>query len=194
MGRKLSFCKEEALGKAVRLFGARGYEKTCMRDVAHKIDVPVASLYHTFGDKSALLSAALESYFENNVKPTAAAVGAAERPRAAITDFFMQMIAECADGKDGNCLMLRAASELGQDVPDAAKSAKRMMGYVRDQFTRAVAHGQAAGDITIKHDAEFLSAYLIGQLIAIKTWLRMGAGTQQLQTYITEALEILAPR
>ena len=196
MGRKLSYCKDQALAKATQLFCSRGYEKTCMRDVAHEVDVPVASLYHTFGDKNALLVASLESYFEHTVKPNLAEVLAAPHAFVAIHDAFMGMIDRCTSSEQHmreGCIMLHAATELGDAVPEAAKAAKRMMGYVRDQYTVVLTRGQAAGEITAAQPVEFLSAHLIANIIAIKTWMRMGAGAEQLRSYAAQALGILKP-
>lgn len=192
MGRKLSYCKSEALAKATQLFSSRGYEKTCMRDVASEVSVPVASLYHTFGDKNALLAASLESYFQNTMRPAFEALTTAPSPFAAIEAFFMGMIENCAANKDRDgCIMLHAATELMDEAPEAAKAAKRMMGYARDQFTIAITRGQTAGEVTSAHDAEFLSAHLMANMIAIKTWLRMGASAEQLRNYAGQALGIL---
>jgi len=193
MGRKLSFCKEDALVKATRLFGQRGYEKTCMRDVANELSVPVASLYHSFGDKNALLLAALESYFESTVKPRMVALAAAPNPMAAIENHFFEVIARYSNPDENTCgcVMLHAASDLALQVPEAAKAAKQMMKFAREQFMAAIARGQEMGEITSAHPAEFLSAHLMANLIAIKTWLRMGANMDMLQSYTRQALGIL---
>jgi len=193
MGRKLSFCKDDALAKATAMFGQRGYEKTCMRDVANELSVPVASLYHSFGDKNALLTAALEAYYENIVKPKMIALAAAEHPMAAIEQHFANLIA-CYSNPDENargCIMLHAAGDLVSQVPEAAKLAKQMMKFSREQFTAAVTRGQEMGEITKAHNAEFLSAHLMANVIAIKTWLRMGPAMELLQNYTRQMLGIL---
>ena len=192
MGRKLSYCKDDALAKAAKMFCSRGYEKTCMRDVAEQVNVPVASLYHTFGDKNALLAASLESYFEHNVQPMLDTASTAPHPLNALDDFFAKMIEHCAEAttRDG-CIMIHAASELEDEVPDVAKVAKQMMSRMRDQFAAIITRGQDMGEITQGQPSEFLSAHLMANVIAIKTWLRMGASIENLQSYAKQALRIL---
>ncbi len=195
MGRKLSFCKDDALAKARDMFGRRGYEKTCMRDVANELSVPVASLYHSFGDKNALLTASLEAFFEGTVKPKMLALAAAEHPMAAIEAHFAGLI-ECYSNPENTargCVMLHAAGDLVEQVPEAARLAKQMMKFSREQFMAAIERGQELGEITRVHDAEFLSAHLMANVIAIKTWLRMGATVDRLQNYTRQALAILRP-
>jgi TetR/AcrR family transcriptional repressor of nem operon len=194
MGRKLSYCKDDALAKAAHLFSSRGYEKTCMREIAREIDVPVASLYHTFGDKNALLTATLEAYFEHTMKPQMDLIAASHTPFQAIESSFLNMIEGCSKAADAarqGCMMLHTATELGDEVPAAAQAAKRMLGYARDQYAVAIKRGQETGEITRAHSHEFLSSHLVANMIAIKTWLRMGASTEQLRTYAGQALGIL---
>ena len=194
MGRKLSYCKDNALAKAAQLFCSRGYEKTCMREVAREVEVPVASLYHTFGDKNALLVASLEAYFEHNVKPKIDAMATSDAPLAAIEQGFMDMIDRYSNSSDAlrqGCIMMHAATELGDDVPAAAKAAKQMMSYIREKFAIAIARGQETGEITRAQNVEFLSAHLMANSIAIKTWLRMGASAEQLRVYARQAMGVL---
>src|SRR6478736_1566776 len=51
--------REHILGAAERLFAARGFHGTSMRDVADAADVPVAGVVYHFGRKEALYAAVL---------------------------------------------------------------------------------------------------------------------------------------
>ncbi|HCM83335.1 MAG TPA: TetR/AcrR family transcriptional regulator [Alphaproteobacteria bacterium] len=192
MGRKLSFCKNDALGMAAKLLSAKGYEKTCMRDVSDAMQIPVASLYHSFGDKQQLLQSVLDHYYDNQMKPQMAALAGAENSYDAIHDYFTQMIrqAKSCEGQAG-CIMLHAASELGTDVPPAATSAKKMLAYAKEQFAAAITRGQENNQITRAQNVEFLSAYLVAQVIALNAWLRMDASETQLVKYVDQALSLI---
>lgn len=192
MGRKLSFCKSEALGTATKLLSAKGYEKTCMRDVSDAMQIPVASLYHSFGDKQQLLQSVLDHYFEAQMKPRMNALADAPDAFDAIRDYFTGIIREAksCEGKAG-CIMLHTASELGADVPEAAITAKKMMAFAKEKFAAAVARGQETGQITRGQNAEFLSAYLVAQVIALNAWLRMDASETQLIKYVDQALSLI---
>lgn len=192
MGRKLSFCKNEALATATELLSAKGYEKTCMRDVSEAMQIPVASLYHSFGDKQQLLQSALDHYFEQRMKPAMTAMTEAPDSYRAIHDYFTGMIrnAKSCEGKAG-CIMLHSASELSAEVPEAATAAKKMMAFAKEKFAAAITRGQENGQITTQQNAEFLSAYLVAQVIALNAWLRMDASETQLVKYIDQALTLI---
>ncbi len=192
MGRKLSFCRNEALATATGLLSAKGYEKTCMRDVSEAMQIPVASLYHSFGDKQQLLQSALDHYFEQRMKPAMNAMAEAPDSYHAIHNYFTAMIrgAKSCEGKAG-CIMLHAASELGAEVPEAAMAAKKMMAFAKEKFAAAIARGQENNEITRAQNAEFLSAYLVAQVIALNAWLRMDASETQLTKYIDQALLLI---
>src|SRR5438067_3760612 len=52
--------REEILDEATRLFAERGYEGTSMADLAEKVGLRKASLFHHFASKEVLYAAVLE--------------------------------------------------------------------------------------------------------------------------------------
>ncbi|WP_420236141.1 TetR/AcrR family transcriptional regulator [Telmatobacter bradus] len=61
-GRPKTFDKETALDAAMLLFWNRGFEQTCVDDLASAMGIQTSSLYATFGDKEALFLEAVEHY------------------------------------------------------------------------------------------------------------------------------------
>jgi len=61
MPRQHEFDKDDVLDKAMRLFWARGFEATSVRDLTHAMGIS-SSLYEAFGDKRAISLAALARY------------------------------------------------------------------------------------------------------------------------------------
>ena len=61
-GRPRSFCKEEALDKAMTVFWRQGYEGASMADLTKAMGINPPSLYACFGSKEGLFKAVLERY------------------------------------------------------------------------------------------------------------------------------------
>lgn len=52
------------LASAKTLIGARGNDSVSMREIAKAAELPISSIYQYFPDKSAILGAIMQSYFE----------------------------------------------------------------------------------------------------------------------------------
>src|SRR5689334_20346799 len=61
-GRPRSFDREAALGKAMDVFWAKGYEGTSISDLTNAMGINPPSLYAAFGDKEHLFLEAIERY------------------------------------------------------------------------------------------------------------------------------------
>ena len=61
-GRPKTFDRETALDAAMLLFWERGFEQTCVDDLAAAMGIQTSSLYATFGDKEKLFLEAIEHY------------------------------------------------------------------------------------------------------------------------------------
>jgi len=61
-GRPKTFDREAALDAAMLLFWERGFEQTCVDDLAAAMGIQTSSLYATFGDKEKLFLDAIEHY------------------------------------------------------------------------------------------------------------------------------------
>lgn len=61
-GRPRSFDRNAALDIAVRLFWAKGYEATSIRDLTSALGIAAPSLYNAFGDKRRLFAEAVTVY------------------------------------------------------------------------------------------------------------------------------------
>lgn len=59
--------KAELIAKAARLFGAKGYDKTSMRDIAAEFGILHGSLYHHFGSKEELFVAVYQAGVERMI-------------------------------------------------------------------------------------------------------------------------------
>lgn len=190
MGRKLTFSKEKALNDIMRLFWSKGYEATSVRDIAQALDVPIASIYHSFGDKKAIFLATLNEYFDIYVKPNFEAVLARENSKQAILELFHSFSEQCDDTESPpGCYLVQTAGELSMADEDIAAVVKEKLDYIRLRLKTLVEQARRNKQITTKETSENLSQYLFATMLAVKTWSRTGVGKEITKQYLRLALK-----
>ncbi|MBW4718047.1 TetR/AcrR family transcriptional regulator [Saccharothrix obliqua] len=83
MGRPRGFDEAEVVRAAAALFADRVYDGVSVDDLVGHLGVHRNSLYKTFGSKRGLYLAALRRHLDDDVRPLAEAVAAADGPAAA---------------------------------------------------------------------------------------------------------------
>ena len=64
MTRMPAYDRDAALEAAIRLFWAKGYHATSLKDLENALNMRPGSIYAAFKSKQALFLAAMERYFE----------------------------------------------------------------------------------------------------------------------------------
>src|SRR6476659_3966469 len=82
--------RDEILDEATRLFAERGYEGTSMADLAERVGLRKASLFHHFASKEVLYAAVLERLVQ--------AVGEAMMKAAVQSGSFTERLDNLSDG------------------------------------------------------------------------------------------------
>jgi AcrR family transcriptional regulator len=138
---------QEILDAAAELFGERGYDAVSLEDVADRLDVTKASLYHYFPSKDALGSAAIETLGDEWTTrlerlPGAAAGTPQERLRALIHG---QVTVAVRDYPAALRLFLSP-----NDWPEPQRASIKALRRRHDELFRSVVdEGVAAGDFTV---------------------------------------------
>lgn len=151
-GRSLSVPDEPAsdandkrnliLRAAADVFAEKGYEGTSLKDIAARVNLHKASLYHYMTGKSDLLVQCLESSFANLRE----VVQVAERPDVAPLDrlafFFRHLVAaQCSDF--GRCLnLIRPEILPAADAQRVTIFKHRLDSIVRDLLKQAMERGE----------------------------------------------------
>ena len=120
-GRPRSFCKDEALDKAMMVFWRNGYEGASMADLTQAMGINSPSLYACFGSKEGLFKAVLDHYDQRRatfMQDVLAAPTAAE-----VAEAFLYGVAAFAVDTGGKtppgCLMLQGGISCGDaEIPD----------------------------------------------------------------------------
>ncbi|MBL8152322.1 MAG: TetR/AcrR family transcriptional regulator [Blastocatellia bacterium] len=192
MGRALSFNRQETIDKAMRLFWQRGYEATSMRDLAEELSLPLASLYHSFGDKQGLYRQTLEAYFLFYVEPRFKSLLHSNDSYEAIKQFFLATAENCyTDAMPPGCYLVQSLMELPQSASELLPIAREFMQQIESFFGQLITQARTDNQISSKESDSVLAHYLVGLLLSIKTQAKMGFSRESITTYTLLSLQAL---
>jgi len=151
--------KEEIVAEATRLFAERGYEGTSMGDLAERVGLRKASLFHHFESKDVLYATVLSQLLEG---VQTAIVGAARSEGSyvervdALTDAITGML-----GHEPHAarLLIREAMDWGPVMRDKLAGAIQEVLRAAVEFAKA---GQREGVFNPQLDAQHLIVSLVG--------------------------------
>lgn len=172
MARTREFDTEAAVGRAMELFWARGYEATSVRDLTQRLGIGQGSLYAAFGGKDGLYRAALEHYRATLAADALRALEEGADARAAIRALLTERIRVAVERGGQGCLAVNAACErLPQDAA-TRRTVRDMQDASREALTEVLRAARDRGEIAERHDphtvAAFLVTFLNGLLVSSK--------------------------
>lgn len=192
MARTKEFSPDTALTRAMDLFWCRGYEATSVEDLLEGMGIGRGSLYGTFGDKRALFLAALDRYRDEQAGQLIRALDEAPSVREALRDVFERVVqVAAADPRRRGCLMANTAVELAPHDPEVAERVRANAARIEEVFVRALARGQAAGDIGDRHDPRALARFLINSFQGLQVMARAGSDRSTLEDVVGVTLAAL---
>ncbi len=187
-GRPRSFCKDEALDRAMNIFWRQGYEGASMADLTQAMGINSPSLYACFGSKEGLFKAVLDHYDQRRAQfmqdvldaPTAAEV--AEAFLYGVADF----VANTGGNNPPGCLMLQGGISCGDSqIPDVlAKHRAEKEAMLRTRFEKA----KCCGDLCECANPAALARYLSAMANGICVQAAAGASPEELREVATLAL------
>jgi len=187
-GRPRSFCKEDALDRAMTVFWRQGYEGASLADLTEAMGINSPSLYACFGSKEGLFKAVLEHYDQRRAafiaevmaEPTAAQV--AEKFLMGVTAF----VADTSGKNPPGCLMLQGGLSCGDNViPETlARHRAEKEAMLCARFEQA----KKSGDLAKSLDAAALARYLMVMSNGICVQAAAGASAKELREVAVIAL------
>lgn len=189
MARQREFDPDQLLDQALGLFWLRGYREASLDDLVAATGVQRYGIYSTFGNKHALLLAALDRYIEviqaTNLEPLAA-------PNAGLAE-IREAIRLTGDYMTGalnglGCLMCQTAIDMAAEDEAVATKAARYQTVVTGLLRRALHNAHAAGDLPPGTDIDARANALFGVLVSIPTLSRVSQSPAAVQDYIEAVL------
>ncbi|MDB5740587.1 MAG: transcriptional regulator, TetR family [Alphaproteobacteria bacterium] len=187
-GRPRSFCKDEALDRAMTIFWRSGYEGASMADLTHAMGINSPSLYACFGSKEGLFKAVLDRYDQRRAEFMQNVLAAPTT--AEVAEAFLYGVAEFAADTSGKnppgCLMLQGGISCGDaQIPDAlAKHRAEKEAMLRARFEQA----KETGDLCEKANPAALARYLTAMANGICVQAAAGASGKELREVASLAL------
>jgi AcrR family transcriptional regulator len=180
-GRPRSFCKDEALDRAMTVFWRQGYEGASLSDLTKAMGINSPSLYACFGSKEGLFKAVLERYDQRR-EIFMTGVLAAPTPEAVAEAYLMGVAAFVSDTSGRNppgCLMVQGGLSCGdKDIPQIlARHRAEKEAMLRVRFERA----RKSGDLPKGSDPAALARYLMVMANGLCVQAAAGASEKDLK-------------
>jgi TetR/AcrR family transcriptional repressor of nem operon len=175
--RTREFDTEAAVGAAMELFWAQGYEATSVDDLVARLGIGRGSLYAAFGSKHALYLRALDRY---RCEQMGGALAALDDPdallRPTLRGFFDALVDDAvADaaglavggrsraaraGRPPGCFMVNATTERAACDREVAARVRENLAAMEGALERAVRRAQGRGEVPAGKDARALARFL----------------------------------
>lgn len=188
-GRPRSFCVEQALAAAMRVFAAKGFEGASLSDLTEAMSINRPSLYAAFGNKEALFRQALDHYVHGVAEHVAECL-AAPTAREGVERLLREGVAKWTDPEwPGLCFVTHmplddAGASIETRLHMAEKRAIVEQG-LRRRIAQAVADGELPRSTVVDDLARFY--FVLTQGLALQA--QHGASAADLMTVVDVAMQ-----
>ena len=162
--------REQLLAEAARLFGAKGYKHTSMRDIASAFGILPGSLYHHFASKDALFIAVYAAGVAQILDAVSRAVADQHTP-------WDRLEAACVAHLQTLLLQEGFAAAVIADASAAQLSVRDALVPHRDRYEQMFEALIAALPLRDGVDRHYFKLGLLGALNGSLTWFRPGRET-----------------
>lgn len=186
-GRPREFDTELALGAALRVFWAKGYEGASLSDLTDEMGITRPSLYAAFGNKEALFRQALDLYERDKLTYIGDAIEA-PTARGVAERLLMGSVDAATTGDCKGCMGVIASvacqsvePSIRDDVNARAESSRRA---IIARMQQAI----DAGEFRVATEAEAITRYLLAIMQGISVQAQSGASRDDLLQVADSAL------
>jgi len=180
-GRPKTFDRETALDAAMLLFWERGFEQTCVDDLAAAMGIQTSSLYATFGDKEKLFLDAIEHYRTGRGSIYDAAVIAGKTAKEGFANLFA-VTAEELTRKDqpSGCMLCLALPTCSPKYNHLQQELDRLRTLSDAVLLQKLEEGLRNKEIPKSTDLRMLVTYFRTALWGMSLQARAGADKETL--------------
>jgi AcrR family transcriptional regulator len=186
-GRPREFDTELALGAALRVFWAKGYEGASLSDLTDEMGITRPSLYAAFGNKEALFRQALDLYERDKLTYIGDAIEA-PTARAVAERLLMGSVDAATTGDCKGCMGVIASvacqsvePSIRDDVNARAESSRRV---INARMQQAI----DAGEFRVATEEDAITRYLLAIMQGISVQAQSGASRDELLQVADSAL------
>jgi len=165
MGRKREFDHGRSLNKATRLFWAKGYGGTSVRDLLKVMGIRESSAYHQFGSKKRLYLECMKHYNDTVTRERLAALETEASARKGIRNFFKGLLDDLgAPQRPHVCLMARSLSADVLDEAELETYVRSAMGRFQESIAARLREAKRAGELPADFQAEMAAQIIFTYL------------------------------
>ena len=183
---------DRVLDGAIRAFSRNGYGGTSVSELAAEMGLSQGSLYKAFGDKRAVLAAALDRYTAARVDVLGPRLATARSGRERVR-LMLEYYAQNSVGESGRrgCLVVGALTELScSDAELDGRFAALFRGY-EEAFADAIRQGQADGSVSGRVDAAATARLLMCVVQGMRVVGKTGRTQTDMQALVADASRLL---
>jgi TetR/AcrR family transcriptional regulator, transcriptional repressor for nem operon len=189
MSGKRQFDYDEAMTAATRLFWAKGYSSTSLRDLLRAMKIGEGSFYNTFRSKQHIYRLCLQHYHEQLTRRRWEVFAGEPSVRKAIRLFYAAVLDDLDDPKVPNvCLM---AASLSSDVLSSRELRTfvlREMRTMQQMLETRLEQAKASGELRASFDcavaAQIIVTYLQGFYRVVRVLHDRRQMEQQIETLL----------
>ncbi|QGZ59096.1 TetR/AcrR family transcriptional regulator [Paraburkholderia acidiphila] len=189
MVRPREFDRDEALGRALRVFWAKGYASTSTEDLLAAMNIGRQSLYNAFGDKRKLYLEALERYQGESTAGHIERLNGSASPLGGIEALLLGLVADDEDERALGCMGVVAMSEFGAADPELVALRNKAAPRLSKRLVERIREGQACGDIDPGLDARQAAAFVLMTMQGMQLAARGGSDAKSLRALARFAID-----
>lgn len=191
MPRNREFDHEQVLDGVVRAFWEQGYGGTSIQQLEEATGLGRGSLYNAFGDKDALMLAALDRYRERYSRQSAAAL-TGDDPVAAVERFLASQIARLANPETPpGCLMVMTLQDAAGRGDAVERKAVDLLFQTERALYELFRRAQTAGRLDPDRDPRALARFYIGITRGMAVVHRATKDLTMVEDMATVAIEVV---
>jgi AcrR family transcriptional regulator len=188
-GRPLSFDRDKALDRALRVFWRQGYQGASLSDLTTAMGINRPSLYATFGDKEALFRKVLDRYVEG---PGSHVLQALNEPTSrAVVEKLLRGGADLltTPGSPRGCLLVQGALTCGNGAESMRRELISRRAASESALCRRFTRAKAEGDLPPDANPADLARYIITVVHGMSVQAAGGATRTELRHVADIALQ-----
>lgn len=183
------FDEQQALGQAMEVFWAKGFDSASIADLLKGTGLNRGSLYGTFGDKRSLFLKALQKYDAERRRPLLAELEALDDPMKAIECFFSAIVTETVqDAERKGCFLFNTALDLASHDDQVQRIVNNGVREIEGFLRRCIEVGQVRGQIAEDISADDMPRLLLSAVVGIRLLGRSVFDEAALQSIADQAV------
>ena len=195
-GRKRSFCKEEALDRAMHVFWENGYAGTSVTHLTTALGINKPSLYAAFGNKEQLFATAIEHYMEEYAAQILDRL--TNPPNAPLKErlksYLLGIIEVICDRESPKgCMFVKSSCESDSiAVPDEIRSSLKNMGLASEMALSELLEAEKLrGQLPPDTQVQVITGYLLSVTYGMTVLAGRGQTKEELKAVAEMAVNLI---